>query len=150
MYVTAYSVDGIQTIDSSTDSVLGITGSTAVHPSIFFFSMGCETAPADNSIVWYAGRSTAAGTNTAVTPVSLGPVTTASTTAAGENHTAEPTYTANAILMRIGLNQRATHTVTLDPQGCLNVPASANNGIGWYPTHASATPDVSMTLHFCE
>lgn len=145
-----YSINGAQTVDTTTDSVLGLTSTTAVEPSIFFFTMGSETTPADNQIIWRAGRHTAAGTATAVTPQNLGPSTVAATASAGENHTAEPTYTAGAVLFRLGLNQRAAHSIVLDPEGCLTAPATANNGITVYPAHASATPDVSMVIHFRE
>ena len=145
-----YSADGEQNVDSSTDSILGITATSAVEPSIYFVSLGSEATPADNAIVWYAGRHTAAGTATSVTPQNLGPSTTASTTTAGENHTAEPTYTSNAILFRLGLNQRAAHSIILDPDGGLTAPATANNGITFYPVHASFTGLLSMLIHFCE
>jgi hypothetical protein len=141
-----YAVNGDQNIASGTVSLLGITGGTAVEPSIYFMSIGCQDTPADNAIEWYI----AAGTATAVTPQNLGPSTVASTTAAGKNHTAEPTYTSNAILWRMGLNQRASHTICFDPEGGLSVPATANNGLGLYPVHASATPNCNGTFHFME
>ena len=112
--------------------------------------MGSEATPADNTIIWYGGRHTAAGTSTAVTPQNLGPGTTASTATAGENHSVEPTYTANAILWRLVLNQRAAHSLIFDAEGCLTAPATNNNGITFYPTHASATPLCSMTIYFRE
>ena len=145
-----YSVDGEQNIASPDDSILGITATTAVEPSIFFIAIGSEATPADNTIPWYLARHTAAGTATAVTPQNLGPGTVAATSSAGENHTAEPTFTANAILWRMGLNQRAAHSLVFDPEGCLTAPATANNGITAYPQHASATPLMSMTMHFRE
>lgn len=145
-----YSVDGEQNIASPTDTCLGITATTAVEPGIYYIGLGCEDTPADASITWYLGRTTAAGTNTAVTPQNLGPSTTASTTTAGENHTAEPTYTANAVLWRLALNQRASHSLVFDPDGALYAPATSNNGIALYPVHASSTVLVSGTMHFQE
>jgi len=145
-----YSVDGEQNIASPTVSILGITATTAVEPSIVQLSLGFEGTPADNSIIWYGQRHTAAGTSTAVTPQNLGPGTVASTTTSGENHTVEPTYTANAILFRQGLNQRAAHVVVFDPNACMTCPATANNGITFYPTHASVTALFSMYLYFTE
>ena len=56
-----YSIDGEQNVDSTTDSILGITGGTAVEPTIYFLALGSEATPADNTIIWYAGRHTAAG-----------------------------------------------------------------------------------------
>lgn len=143
-----YSVDGGSNIASPADTMLGITGGTTNEPGIYQWSVGCDDTPADAQVTWYLHRYTAAGTATAVTPQPLGPSTTASITAAGEDHTAEPTYTSNAILWRLALNLRAAHTVILDPEGALYVPASANNGIGLYPSHASQTVSVSGSMHF--
>jgi hypothetical protein len=145
-----YSVDGEQNVASPADTLLGITGTTAVEPHVYFMSLGCEDTPADASIVWYIQRTTAAGTATAVTPQNLGPSTTASTSSAGENHTAEPTLTANAILWRMALNQRASHTIVFDPDGALVIPATANNGLALLPNHASSTVLCSGTFHFLE
>lgn len=145
-----YSIDGEQNVASPADTCLGLTSTTAIEPIIYMVTVGCEDTPADASLVWYMGRSTAAGTNTAVTPQNLGPSTVAATAAAGENHTAEPTYTSNAILWRLALNQRATHTVVFDPDGGVALPATANNGVGLYPSHASSTVLVSATMHYTE
>lgn len=145
-----YSIDGEQNIAAPDDSILGLTATTAVEPSIYCFAFGLEGTPADNTIIWYAQRHTAAGTATAVTPQNLGPGTTASTSTAGENHTVEPTLSAAAILWRLGLNQRAAHSIVLDPEGALTCPATANNGITFYPQHASDTRLMSMVAHFHE
>lgn len=145
-----YSADGEQNVASPTDSILGITGGTTVEPSVYFVALSSSGTPEDTSIQWFGGRHTAAGTATAVTPEPLGPTTTASTTTAGENHTVEPTYTAGAIVFRLALNQRATHSIHLDPDGALVVPASANNGITLYPVHASSTVLCDACVHFME
>lgn len=145
-----YAVNGSQNIASPDDSILGITATTAVEPSINHIGVGPEDTPADASVVWKGQRHTAAGTATAVTPTNLGPGTTASTTTAGENHTAEPTYTAGAVVFRLGLNLRSSHSVIFDPETCLTVPATANNGITFFPTHASQTVLMGMMLYFHE
>ena len=144
-----YSIDGEQNIASPDDTLLGlVTGGTDNEPAIYMWSIGTDDTPADASIEWYWQRFSAAGTATAVTPQNLGPGTTASASTAGENHTAEPTYTANAILWRMALNQRASHTIVLDPDGALIVPITANNGLGLAPTHASSTVLCTATAHF--
>ena len=61
-----------------------------------------------------------------------------------------PTYTSNAILFRLALNQRASHSLVLDPDGAIHAPATANNGLGLYPTHASSTVLCSAKMHFHE
>lgn len=145
-----YAINGDQNIAASTASLLGLTATAAVEPGVYFFALGCQDTPADIAVEWYWQRYTAAGTATAVTPQNLGPGTTASTSTAGKNHTVEPTYTANAILFRLALNQRAAHSIVLDPDGALYAPAVANNGMGLYPTHASATPNCDASAHFQE
>lgn len=145
-----YSIDGEQNIASPFDTCLGLTGAGTNEPGVFMFSLGCEDTPADASITWYIGRSTAAGTATAVTPQNLGPNTVAALSSAAENHTVEPTYTANAILWRMALNQRASHTIVLDPESALVIPATSNNGLGLYPSHASSTVLTSATMHFMD
>lgn len=145
-----YSIDGEQAVASPADTMLGLTSATTVRPIIYMVSVGCEATPADNALIWYMQRYTAAGTATSVTPLALDPDDPASLCSAGENHTAEPTYTSDEILFRLALNQRASHTIIFDPDGGLQLPATANNGAGLYPTHASATPLCSGTMHFQE
>ncbi len=140
-----YSVRGDQNIASPSVSMIGITATTAVEPGVYMISWGSQDTPADSAIQWDIQRYTAAGTATAVTPQNLGPGTTA-----GKNHTAEPTYTSNAILWEMALNQRASHTVVLDPDGALYCPASANNGLGMYATHASSTVNCIGCWHLQE
>ena len=145
-----YSIDGEQNIASPDDSILGITSAATVRPVIHYIGIGISGTPADNAITWYLGRHTAAGTSTAVTPQALDPADPSSLTAAGENHTIEPTLTANAILFRLALNQRASHSWWADAYGGLQAPATAANGITAYPVHASATVLGDMTMHFSE
>ena len=146
-----YSIDGEQNIASPDDTCLILTtGGTPNRPEIYDGWLGSEGTPADSAIVWYLGRSTAAGTSTAVTPQALDSADPAASATAGENHTVEPTYTAAAILFRLGLNQRASHKINFDPQSPIKLPVTANNGVGLYPNHASSTILVSATLWFLE
>ena len=146
----AYSVDGQRAVASPTKSLLGLTGATTVRPWIFDTYIGSSASPADNALLWYYQRFTAAGTSTAVTPTAFDPADPASTTTAGQNHTVEPTYTAGAILWHLPLNQRATHRAILDVDAPLVIPATANNGIGLYPVHSSFTGNVDATIYFAE
>jgi len=122
-----------------------------VRPSIYKMIMGVSGTPADNALTWAAQRATAAGTSTAVTPRALDSGDPASTTSAGQNHTVEPTYTSTIILFYMALNQRATYTwQAIDPLDGLKVPATASNGIGLYPTHASFTGNSDASIYFEE
>lgn len=145
-----YSIDGEQNIASPTDTCLTLTGGTTNRPEIFDGWIGSEGTPADSAIVWYMQRTTAAGTGTAVTPQALDSGDPAAIAAGAEDHTAEPTYTAAAILFRLGLNQRASHKLNLDPNAPIRIPATANNGVGLYPVHSSSTILVSATIWFLD
>jgi hypothetical protein len=145
-----YVVFGTQNVASAADSTVGITGGTTIRPWIYDFTMGCSDTPADNALVWAWQRYTAAGTATAYTPGALDTGDPASTASAGTNHTAEPTYTAGAVVFYLPLNQRASHRVILDPNAPWVVPATANNGFGQYVSHSSFTGAVDCTVYFGE
>ena len=145
-----YSIDGAQAVASPTDSVLGLVATSAVRPEIYDIIFGCSAAPADTAIQWLMRRFTAAGTATAVTPNALDPGDPSATATAGENHTAEPTYTANSELMNLVANQRSTQRWVAAPGGEMKLPATAANGIGIEPTHSSFTGSVETTVHFLE
>ncbi len=145
-----YSVDGEQSVASATDTVLGITSTSAIRPAIYDVIFGCNASPSDNALNWLMQRATANGTNTAVTPTSLDPGDPAATATGEENHTGEPTYTANLILLNISANQRSTQRWVASPGGELISPATANNGMGLQPVHSSFNGDVQATIHFEE
>lgn len=116
---------------------------------VYDVMFGSEGTPADNAFRWQLARTTAAGTSTSVTPQALDPADGACISVAGENHSVEPTYTANALLLDIALNQRATFR-WVAKDGCgLMVPATANNGIGVKTPTASAVA-IRATIHFME
>jgi hypothetical protein len=58
---------------------------------------------------------------------------------AGENHTVEPTYTANTQILEVPLNHRATYRWVAAPGGEIILPADATAGAGIFSSHASAT-----------
>ena len=134
-----YSIDGEQNVASPTDTTLTLTGGTTNRPEIYDGWLGVSATPADNALTWYMQRTTAAGTGTAVTAQALDSGDPAAIATALEDHSAEPTYTAAAIVFRLALNQRASHKLNIDPNSPIRIPATANNGIGLYPVHASFT-----------
>lgn len=146
----AYSIDGAQAVASPTDTVLGLTSTTAIRPRVFFISFGSSATPADNALNWLLQRYTAAGTATAVTPQALDAGDPAATATAGEDHTVEPTYTANAILLNVSVNQRATYQWNARPGAEIVLPATAANGVGLQPVHASFAGSVEATIHYLE
>lgn len=145
-----YSIDGVQAVASATDSVLGLTSATTIRPEIYDLVFGSSATPADNALNWLLQRYTAAGTATAVTPQALDPGDPAALATAGENHSAEPTYTSNEILLNISANQRSTQRWVAAPGGELKLPATANNGVGVQPVHSSFTGSVESMIHYSE
>lgn len=125
-----YSIDGQDTNTAGT-SILGLTGSASVRAKIYYIDLGSDATPADNAGEYVWQRSTAAGTLTSVTPQKLDPLNpAAATSTAGEAHTVEPTYTADAIILAAMVNQRATYQWYGQPGRELITAAASNNGIG--------------------
>ena len=145
-----YSIDGAQAVASPTDTVLGLTSTSAIRPAVYDVVFGSSATPADNALNWLMERYTAAGTSTAVTPQPLDPDDPAATSTAGEDHTAEPTYTADSVLLNISANQRSTQRWVASPGGEIILPATAANGVGLEPVHSSFTGSVEAMLHFEE
>lgn len=145
----AYSVDGSQTVAATPDTTLGIAadGTTPRRQKIVEFSVGARAVPADNALLHTVQRFTAQGTGTAVTPQALDPADAAALADALENHTAEPTYTANAILWQIALNQRATYRWVAAPGKEFVIPATANNGLGWFTSQGTSSFTADVDAH---
>lgn len=116
---------------------------------IYDLLFGSEAAAADNPFLYVLQRCTTAGTSTAVVPQPLDPADAATEMDAGENHSAEPTYTAAAILLEVPLNQRATFRWIATEGGRLIAPATASNGIG-IATPTSAALAVTVQAHVNE
>ena len=132
-------------------TALGVTGGTGVRPSIYFVDASFDGTPSDIMIRFQAMRSTAAGTSTAVTPAQLDGSGIAAEATAGENHSAEPTYTAATELIDVDRHFRAPFQfVAVDPTAGFQVPATAANGVGFRGFHASATPGLNVTAHWAE
>lgn len=147
-----YAVELNRTASSS--AALGSVTSDGTTPrrgKIYDLIFGSEATPADAAILWTVQRCTAAGTSTGVTPEPLDPADAACLSDAGENHTIEPTFTANKVVLSIALNQRATFRWVAAPGGELIYPATAANGFGIQTdTISSGTPVISATVHFEE
>ena len=137
---------------ASATASLGSVTADATRPrrgKLYDVIFGSEATPADNAFRYIIQRVTAAGTSTAVTPQALDPADAATEMDSGENHTIEPTYTAGAILLAVGLNQRATFRWVASPGGELVFPATASNGLGEQKPTSSAVA-ITATLHVDE
>lgn len=137
---------------ASTTLSLGAITADATRPrrgKWYDLVLGSEAAPADNPFLYILQRCTALGTATPVTPSPVDPANAATESDAGENHTVEPTYTANLILLALPLNQRATFRWVAPPAGELVYPATASNGIG-IQTPTSSAVAITGTVYYEE
>jgi hypothetical protein len=138
---------------ASSSASVGIVNAPASgmrRAKIYDLVFGSEGTPADVANLWQLQRATAAGTTTAVTPQALDPADAAAVTVAGENATVEPTYTSNAFLLTVALNQKATFRWIAAPGGELLIPATASNGIGIKTPTAGSSVAISAAVHFEE
>src|SRR5947207_1404446 len=94
----AYTIEAQMAVASPTKTIITLTSTTAVRPWIYDAWFGSSASPADNAILWYFQRFTAAGTSTAYTPSAVDPGDPACTSIGGTNCTVEPTYTAGKLL----------------------------------------------------
>jgi hypothetical protein len=146
----SYAVTGTDTNTAGTTQ-MGVTSAASIRPQVFYLAISSVATPADNAGEYFIQRYTAPGTSTAVTPQALDPGDPAATATAGVNHTAEPTYTAGAILLRIATNQRATYQWYASPGGNLIMPAIAGNGLGLLANAVGGTAvAMAYTIHFFE
>lgn len=125
---------------STTASIgtVGAPGSGMRRLEVVQLVLGVEGTPGDTALKLAAQRYTAAGTSTAVTPNPRDSADAVAVSVAGQNHTVEPTYTANVFLFKEAQNQRSTVRYIENPGSGIMVPATANNGIGFQSPTAPA------------
>ena len=145
-----YAVTAADTVTSGFLTVGNVVRGASKRIKIYDFTVGCLGTPADNALAWLLQRSTTAGTLTGVTPAPLDSADGASVATAGENATAEPTYTSAEELLELSLNQRATYRWVAAPGGEFVVPNTASNGLGWQAKSAGYTGTAELSLHFEE
>lgn len=128
---------------------VGAPGSSMRRIEICEAILGVEGTPGDTALKLAAQRYTAAGTSTSVTPNPTDSADSACSAVAGQNHTVEPTYTANAFLLKESQNQRSTVRWVENLKEGLIIPATANNGIGFQTPTAPALAGT-LQLYFYE
>lgn len=137
---------------ASTSASVGSITADSTRPrrgKLYDLIVGSDATPASNAFAWRVRRCTAAGTSTAVTPNPTNPADAATETDAGENHTVEPTYTANSEMLVLPLHQNATFRWQVAPGREIIWPATAANGIG-IETPVSSAVAVIATAYFEE
>ncbi len=146
-----YSITDDQTMTTTPgDSVLSVVGTTTIRPKVYDVIVSTIGTPADNAIEYLLQNHSADGTGDALTPTPIDSGDPAAGGACLGNHTVEPTYTAGEIMLRFGLNQRATYRWVAAPGSEIVLPASATNGIGLMGFHASCTELYTGTILFEE
>ena len=147
-----YTASGSQNLASSAITALTIAAQSTAHRNeIYDITIGNVGAPADLVTLHTIQRITAVGTaGSSVTPSLLDIADRASQSAAGENHSSEPTYTSATELLEIPLNHRATFRWVAAPGSELITPATNNAGIGAKALHASATTEWRVGIFWEE
>jgi len=131
------------------DTALGILCSPVTRARVHhFYVMVGGTPVADNVLQWLVRRFNADGTRTAVAPTPLDPAAPASQLGAGQNYTVEPTYTL--LVFDLAVHQRGLYQWWAAPQGEIVLPATANNGIGITPIHASYNGSAQAHMEWTE
>lgn len=147
-----FTASGSQNLSSSAITALELHAVTAALRRAWIEDViiGDIGTPADLAVLHTLQRSTAAGTATAVVPTRKDLADAEADSVAGENHTAEPTYTSTEELLEIPLNTRAAFRWVAPPEGELVIPATNVAGIGAHAIHASATTEWRVTATFRE
>jgi len=136
-----YSASGNQNLAAGALTCLTVAANAAIPNRNYIYELifGNEGTPADHVSLWTVQRCTVLGTNTLVTATKLDMADRIAGALCGENHTVEPTYTANEELLEIPLNHRATFRWVAAPGSEIVTPGTAASGIGVWSLHAAAT-----------
>lgn len=151
-----YAITGQQLVVevSPGETILNLFNSPAApvtRGEIFYFSVSAGGTMADQLQRVQVQRTTAVGTEGAgVTPSIFGDVGLAGSYDGGEDHSAEPTYTAATELWDEDVHLRALAQIQLQPDGHLRMPATQNVGMGMRSFSASYAGPANGTIHFME
>ena len=144
-----YVLSGTDTNTAATTQI-ELRSTTTIRPKVYDVLISSVATPADNAGEYFLQRTTTAGTSTALTAQLIDPGDPAAITLAGINHSAEPAYTANAVMLRVATNQRATFRWVAAPNGEIILPAAAN-GLGLLANAIGGSAvAMSYTIYFEE
>lgn len=129
-------------------TVINLISAATIRPELYEFIIGSGVnAPGDLATIFHLERFTVVGTEgSGFTPVAIDPDDPASLADYGVAHSGEPTYTANAILYKWGMNERATYRWVASPGSALKSPASAGNGVGLQSQSSGGTVAHEATM----
>ncbi len=145
--MAAYSGVGAAAVGTN-KTTLNLISTAAIRPKLYEMIVGCAATPVDIATLWHLERFTALGTEgSGFTPFPLDPLTSAAVADYGVAHGVEPTYTANAILQKLSLNQRNTFRWIAAPGKELICAAAANSGIGLQAQSSGGVPVHEATMY---
>ncbi len=129
-------------------TVINLISAATIRPELYEFLLGSGVnAPGDIATIFHIERFTAVGTEgSGFTPVAIDPGDPASLADFGVAHSGEPTYTANAILYKLAMNERATYRWVAAPGSGLKSPATALNGVGLQSQSSGGTVAHEATI----
>jgi hypothetical protein len=145
-----YAVTGQENaVTSALTTALDLVGSTTSRPEIYYFTASAEPTMADATVRVAVMDHTTANTMTAVTPTKIDPAALAVVATAGENASAEGTYTAGSEKydQNIHLRSQAYWWANYETDRLI-VPAAANNGIGLRVLSTTFVGAYDATIHF--
>lgn len=134
---------------SASVGAISAPGSAMKRIKIVDFDAGYEGTAADVAARLDLQRSSAAGTSTSVTPQLRDLADGALVSVAGQNHTIEPTYTANAFQRSPAFNQRSWIRWVAAPGDEIVIPATANAGLG-FATPVGPTVAITVNVSMIE
>lgn len=132
------------------DSTLSVIAATTVRPKIAHIVLSSSSSPNDYSAHFHLQRFSADGTATAVTPAKIDFDSGVALSTSKHTYTAEPTVTADEIVLNVGHNQRTTWQWVATPGRELVIPALAGDGFAMVCKAVSTQFTEETTIHFDE
>lgn len=118
---------------------------------VVYFSIGASGTMGDLLQTGQAQRTTALGTEGAgVVPAGTSDGAVTGEFDAGQDHSAEPTYTAATELWEEPIHVRALAQIQLQPDTHFILPGVQNNGLGIRSFSAGYAGPANTTIHFLE
>ena len=129
------------------ETVIALISATTLRAKLYELAISCGAAPADLTTIFHLERFTAVGTETSgFTPLALNPGDPAAAADYGVAHSAEPTYTANAILLDVAVHQKGGYFWRASPGREMVCPSTAGNGIGLQSQSSGGTAVHRATM----
>lgn len=136
-------------VSQSAGAVLAVNSpGTTRRAWVYDLIFGIDDTAADSQIGYYLARHTTM-TGAGVTPTPLDDGAPAAVVQ-GADGISGVTLTGGESLLYFAANLRSTQRWVAAPGGEIIVPALLDNGVTFSGVHASATPNVAVTMHFWE